>query len=188
MRDVAFEPLPDDPAALPSPYVGDDAFARLPPAGVNAATGLVDKAFNVADKAHTMPATGGEFAPGRSVLVSGPTDGGLAKMEAGATVTAPAAPVAKPAYAMTGRSINPATKKRLFPWLNTPKKGLNTSYESNVANPGLLEAPAHAVAMGAVGMETPRDDEDGGEEEDEGVEQHDEKAPAKRARPAKKAK
>src|SRR5262245_20891069 len=91
MRDIELEPLPDQPA-LPGPppvpaVAGDDAFARKPPGGVDAAVGLVDDSFRVAstaDKAYTRPSLGGEFGPGRATVVSGPADGGQDELHAGA--------------------------------------------------------------------------------------------------------
>lgn len=154
----------------------DDAYAAEGAGQMPADTSQSDPAYTAADKANTMPGLGGELGVCNQTMVSGPLDGGLATLEAGATVTPPAAPVAKPAYALAGRSINPTTKDRLFPWIANPGTGLSSSYESNVP-PGLV------VAMGAV-SETPGDEDDdqGDEEEEEGVEKKDDKSPAKRAR------
>lgn len=140
MRDVALEPLPDDPAALPTPYVGDDAFARTPPGGINAAVGLTDTSF-ANDKAYVQPGTGGEFAPGRAQLVSGPADGGAAKMAAPSAGVAPPALVKpNPPYSRTGRSNNQATRLNLYPWFKVPREGLDMN--NATVSSLLMAAPA----------------------------------------------
>ena len=123
-----------------------------------------------ADNAQVMPGTGGEFGVGVRPQVSGPEDGGLELMDTGATYTPPAALVKpNPATVATGRSVNPATTKRLYPWKVVPGMGLTWSYQSQAALATMETATAPPV--GGLKAETPRDDDDGGEEEEEGVEQ-----------------
>lgn len=170
----------------------DAAYVKEGPGQIPAASTQTDPAYGVADKANTMPGLGGELGVARQKMISGPSDGGQAALAADPVLNPPAAPVVKPAYAMTGRSINPATPKRLYPWLNTPPKGLNTGYESNIANPGMMAAEAPAVAMGAVAEGPGDEDEDGGtdeEFEEASPESSDEKPSlAKRARSVLKRK
>ena len=103
---------------------GDDAYASAQPGGLPADTALVDPSF--ADtKAYTVPSLGGEFGPGRTLLVSGPADGGEADLAAAVTVTpaAPSAPLVIVPW--PGLAANNTSFDNLYPWINTPGTGLD---------------------------------------------------------------
>ena len=145
----------------------DVAYTEPGPGQFPVDTAVVDKGYNAADKANTMPGIGGELGACHRPMLSGPADGGLEKLEDGPTLV-PAAPLVIPkvAYAVTGRSANPTTKARLYPWLEEPGTGLTWSYASQTA-PALMMSAGESVRM----AEKPQPDDDEGEEEEEEVEE-----------------
>lgn len=104
--------------------ITDDAYAQLG-AGQAADGVLADPQLAGEDDGYQYPAIGGDYGVARALLVDGPADGGAAALLAPPAVTVPAAPVPKPAYAMTGRSWNQSTYLNLYPWKKAPREGMD---------------------------------------------------------------
>jgi hypothetical protein len=113
------------PAAVGTPAVVPDvAYTKPSPGGIPADTTLTDPSFTDT-KAYTMPSLGGEFGPGKSLLLGGQADGGQAALDAAITITVTAPIVPTPPHAWPGRASNPTTFLNLFPWHKVPPQGLD---------------------------------------------------------------
>jgi hypothetical protein len=114
----------------------DLAYTRPAPGGLPVGTTAVDPSFTDT-KAYTKPSLGGEFGPGKSLLLSGPADGGKALLDAVSTITVTAPVVPTPPIVWPGRAANNTSFLNLYPWKKTPPQGL----DQNNPNPPPAEDP-----------------------------------------------
>ena len=123
--------------------VGDAAF--LPALPDTMAT-VSDPAFTGGDNANIIPGLGGEFAPARCLVLSGPADGGQVGLLARPYVP-PGAAVPTPPANVQGRAANNASRLNLYPWFKSPPEGLDMNNPNPPpAPPGPPPVP-HGVSM-----------------------------------------
>lgn len=137
MRDI--ELLNEDDTAYTQPSAGS-------PANADAGT---DPSFTDT-KAYGRPSLGGEYGPGRALLVSGPADGGEADLAVDTTVTVTAPVVPTAPIIWPGRSANNSSFLNLYPWHKTPPEGLDMNNPNPPPAPPPSpppSPPAHGISM-----------------------------------------
>ena len=102
----------------------DLAYTKPAPGGLPLVVTATDPSFADA-KAYTKPSLGGEFGIARSLLLSAPTDGGKALLDAVAVITVTAPVVPTPPVVWPGRASNNTSFLNLYPWKKTPPQGLD---------------------------------------------------------------
>lgn len=120
---------------------GDSAFN---PALPDTMATVEDPAFTGGDQANQIPGLGGEFAPARCLVLSGPADGGEVGLLARPYVPPPSPAVPKPPAAPNGRAGNNASFLNLYPWFKSPPEGL----DMNNPNPPPAPAPPPPLPTG----------------------------------------
>jgi hypothetical protein len=145
MRDIELIHVPGiGPPAEPV----DNAYVRASPGGVLSTSTATDPAFTDT-KAYGAPSLGGEFGPGRALLLSGPADGGQAALDAAITiiVTPPVVPTAPVVW--PGRAANNSSFLNLYPWHKTPPQGLDQNNPNPPPSMLAADEPEPAVEVPA---------------------------------------